>query len=216
MSVAAYPKKVIRNFENYGFMITLQKMIMNFIKPLFNNVAYRFYRIDLNTIQTKPVEREDFQFKLLCNKDLDLIQQIEQMEEWLEDILQEKLNSGSICLVALNGQNVAGFNLVSFGQVYIPLIEKWRTFKVNEAWSEQITVHKNYRRRGLASDIRYLIFHELKSRGIGFFYGAALKNNHGSLRLACKVGFALIYDLHFVKFFGIKKWSLHRIVDQNV
>lgn len=216
MSVAVYPKKVIRNFGNYGIVITIQKMFMNFIKPFFNYVVYRFYLINLNAIPFKSIERKDFQFKFLSSDDTQLIEQIEQMEEWLENLLQKRLKAGSICLVVLKGPHVVGFNLVSFGKIYIPLVEQWRTFDKNEAWSEQITVHKNYRRRGLASDIRYRIFNELKSMGISYFYGAALRNNYGSLSLACKVGFKLIYDLHFVKFLGIKNWSIKRLTEKNV
>ena len=59
------------------------------------------------------------------------------------------LKYGGLCVVALDGEKVAGFNLVSFNEVYIPLLELKKKFRKDQAWSEQITVSKDYRKQGL-------------------------------------------------------------------
>jgi hypothetical protein len=77
------------------------------------------------------------------------------MEEWLEGRLASKLAKGSLCLVAMDGNIVAGFNLVGFGEVHMPLVNGKRIFRNGSAWSEQITVNTKYRGKGLGSELRY-------------------------------------------------------------
>ena len=77
----------------------------------------------------------------------------------------------------------------------------------DEAWSEQITVQKDYRKRGLACEIRYQVFNVLKQRGIKSFYGAALIKNTGPLKLARRVGFSELKDIYFYKVLGRRSWK---------
>ena len=93
------------------------------------------------------------------------------MEEWLKGKVASRLEAVGLCLVALDGERVAGFNLVSLGEGRIPLIGLRRDLRENEVWSDQITVSKNYRDKGLGSTLRYRIFKELKKRGVRRIYG---------------------------------------------
>jgi hypothetical protein len=133
--------------------------------------------------------------------------QIEKMEEWLHGKLIKKLEKNSICLVALDKEKVIGFNLISFGEVYIPLLKLRKALKGDEAWSEQISIHKDYRKIHLASDLRYCVFEELKKRKTKTFYGSALVSNESSLNLAHKLGFANLMDIHFTRCLIFKSWK---------
>ena len=125
--------------------------------------------------------------------------------------MKKKLKGQTICLAALDNGKVAGFNLVSFGEIYIPLVKLTRKISDDAAWSEQITVSKDYRRMGLGSELRYRIFSELKRRDIRKFCGGTLRDNLASLGLARQLGFREVEDIHFLKLFGFKKWKYDEV-----
>jgi RimJ/RimL family protein N-acetyltransferase len=139
----------------------------------------------------------------------------------LQASVERRLRDGALCLAALDGRTVAGFNLVSFGRTRIDLIEAERSFR-KHAWSEQITVNPDYRGRGIASELRYRIFAELKARGIAKFYGGALALNEPSLKLARKVGFREIAEVRYrrVLYFRARSWKRlepsHRNSDEKL
>jgi GNAT superfamily N-acetyltransferase len=183
----------------------MKKIVWYMLNPFIKYTVYRVYRIELDKLVPREVARNDLVFKFIDWEDAAAIQEIEGMEEWLSGKVGSKLQNG-LCLVALDKGKIVGFNLIAFGEVFLPLIETKRPLADNEAWSEQITVRKSYRKKGIAVDLRYIVFSELKRREIKVFYGAALKENKPSLKLARKVGFEEITDIYFYKIFGCKKW----------
>jgi GNAT superfamily N-acetyltransferase len=198
--------KIKRNIEDYGLYATTKKAVGHLVSPLYISRLYTVYAIDLSTTAVPKTENNHFAFRLLTLKDKHYIREIEAMEEWLNGRLEQRLRSGGLCLAALDGECLVGFNLIVFGKVEIPLIMKEKVFGPHEAWSEQITVKKEYRKQGVASALRYQIFTELKHRGIQEFYGGALRSNRASLKLAEKVGFREVADVHFIKILGRKTW----------
>ena len=192
-------KKIQRNLNDYGFSITLEKIISNLIKPVYENRTYRIYRLELDEFHNIPSQENSFIYKIINKNDTSIIKQIEDMEEWLQGKVNSMLEDGDLCLVALDGEKVAGFNLVSFGEVFIPLINHTRKLRHKEAWSSQITVNKNYRRKGLGTALRHRIIEKLKKRGIEKLYGGTLIANEPNLKLSRKVGFKEIIDVQYLK-----------------
>lgn len=205
-------KKIHRNLRDYGILSTSIKSARYLLSPLFQHQVYRIYCLDLKTWAGRERRALKFTFQFAGPGDVEIIRQIEAMEEWLLGKVQGKLKMKSICLVALDNNRVAGFNLVSFGEIYMPLVRLSRKIADNEAWSEQITVSKNYRRMGLGSEMRYRVFDELKRRNIWKVCGGALRDNTASLGLARQLGFREVEDIHFLKFFGFKKWKYDEVV----
>ena len=204
--------KVRRNLEDYGWGITIQKVLAYFVRSVYFRQVYRIYRINLGA--TKPLEdsgKRNFIFKILTAQDASLIAQVENIAEWLHRQLQGKIAAGQLCLVALDGENVAGFNLIDFEQATIVLVNLQKKLRNGFAWSEHVAVKKEFRRTGLASQLRYRIFEELKRRGIRRLYGGTLRSNMASLRLTRSVGFKEIGDIHYRKFFSIENWQYKRI-----
>ncbi len=204
-------KKVLRNLNDYSFSITLRKIISYLIQPVYENRTYRIYRFDMENLQEIPLRESVFAFKVIDKSDTGIIRQIEDMEEWLKGKVASMLEAGGLCLVVLDGEWVVGFNLVSLGEGRIPLIGLRRDLRENEVWSDQITVSKNYRGKGLGSALRYRIFKELKERGIGKIYGGTQISNLASLNLARKVGFKEIADVQYLKILNKKKLRFKRI-----
>ena len=110
-----------------------------------------------------------------------------------------------ICLVDLDNNKVAGFNLITFGKIYIPLINLTKTFNSYQAWSEHIAVRKDYRKKGLATQLRYRIFAELKQMNIKRLYGGTLISNIPALKLARKLGFKEFVEVDYLKLFGFSR-----------
>jgi len=70
---------------------------------------------------------------------------------------------GRKCLVALDGKRVAGFNLVSFERIHLPVVHYRRPW-VRTRPSRADHVSRDYRGKGLAATLRFEIFRALKPR----------------------------------------------------
>ena len=217
MAALRFIRQLKRNLRDYGLSITLRKCLTFLAGVLCKRTVYRIYRIDLEHWSGREPGCDGLTYGFIGPEDTDAIAQIEGLEEWLQETLCRRLGQGALCLVARDGGNVAGFNLVSFGRVWIPLLETEWSFGPHQAWSEQITVHPQYRGYGIASELRYRVFDALKSRRVRLFYGGALPFNIASLKLARRVGFQEILDVHYRRVLGFyKRWRYVRLAQRTV
>jgi GNAT superfamily N-acetyltransferase len=205
-------RKFARNVQDHGVLTALRKTVAFLIKPIYETRVYRLYRVDFQCDRTDlPAEIEGVDFRFITASDSDAIQQIESQSEWLDGTVQKRLKEGVVCIAAFEGGQLAGFNLVSFGEVYMPLVNLRRRFRTNEAWSEQIATVKTFRKKGLASNLRYHMFQELRKRGIRRFYGGALIDNIPSLKLAQRVGFHEFVDIRYRRILTSSKRYYRRV-----
>ena len=210
--MSGLPHKVQRNLQDYGWHITIKKALAYLVRSVYFRQVYRIYRINLDA--TKPPEElknHNFTFKILTAQNVDMIAQIESIAEWLRGQLTEAISAGQMCLVALDGDEVAGFNLINFDHATLVLVNLKKKLRRDFAWSEHIAVKKKFRKTGLGSQLRFRIFQELKRRGIRRLYGGTLRSNIASLNLARSVGFKEIGDIHYRKFFSFEKWRYKRV-----
>jgi len=198
MKIDIIIKKARRNLNDFGVCGLLSKGLQYLIKSFYVRRTFRVYRIALSAEQFPEDVPEGVLIRLIDTGDTDAISQIENMEEWLHGEVLGKLSHG-LCVVAFDGPRVVGFNLVVFDDAYIPLLNLHKHLRPHHAWSEQITVLKAYRKRELASALRYRVFSELQKRGIRTFYGGTLTSNIPSQKLATKVGFQFIADVQYLK-----------------
>lgn len=205
-------KKIKRNKEDYGLLTVVKKILLTFLAPVYEKKIYRIYKIDLNDF--KSLQKNTFcsyNVRIITPKDTKMITEIEDMAEWLHGHLYSIIEKGGLCFGSFNGKHLIGFNLILFGDVFIPLVKFKKHFQEHEAWSAQISVYRDYRRKGVATDLRYQVFHELKIRGIKNLYGGCLIENLPNLWLTRKVGFREIGNIYYLKLFFIKKWDYKRI-----
>ncbi len=165
------PRKFVRNLEDYGTRIAFQKSLKYLTRPIYNEIEFILYEIDLSKAEGKEIINRNLEFKLIDINDHDSICQIEEMEEWLKGELKTKLESNGICMVVLDDNKLAGFNLATTGAGYITLLKLKIATDPVEAWSEHIAIHKNYRGRKLANDLRNSFYSELQKTGIKALYG---------------------------------------------
>ena len=155
--------KVYRNWQDYGWYITIKKTLAYLVRSVYFRQVHRIYRINLEA--TKPsmdFEKNHFTFEILTSQNLDMISQIENITEWLRGRLTEAVAAGQVCLVALDGDEAAGFNLINFDDATLILVNLKKKLRNGIAWSEHIAVKKGFRKTGLGSQLRFRIFQELR------------------------------------------------------
>lgn len=209
--------KVRRNWEDYGWSTAAKKTLAYLLRVVYFQQVYRIYRIKLEDA-APPGEGnvQDFQFRMLTARDTDAIAQIEGIAEWLRGRLRGAIAAGQPCLVAMDGDRVAGFNLIRMDRATLVLVNQTRRLHPRCAWSEHIAVCKDYRRSGLGAQLRFRIFQELKRRGVRRLYGGTLVTNSASLALARSVGFREIADVHYRKILSFKKWRYVRVRSETL
>jgi L-amino acid N-acyltransferase YncA len=211
-------KKFLRNLKDYGFLIATKKVITYPLEKVYRRKDYLIYKKDL--IKYIPNEKSnplfEYRFYESHNINEQTIKQILAMEEWLIDKINSILKHGGLCVVALDGDKVAGFNIVSFNEVYIPLLEMSKKFRNDQAWSEQITVSNDYRKQGLGSILRYKMFNELKNRGFRWLYGGTMWDNWSNIELSKKVGFEIFVKVSLKRLLKNKKYTYHRIYSNQL
>ncbi len=209
-------RKFERNLQDHSLKVALRKGFAYVFRFAYEDNVYRLYKIDLLRCDTElPTDIEDVTFRFLTPADEAGIRQIEDNSEWLRGTVKQRLLAGAVCVAAFEGEQLAGFNLVSFGEVVMPLVGLSRRFRHDEAWSEQIATVKAFRRKGLASQLRYRIFEELRRRGIRKFYGGALRDNLPSLVLARRVGFREFVEIRYTRLFTRRKWRYLRVSHES-
>ena len=190
---------------------TLKKSAAALFGVLYETRTYRIYRKNVGAADDENALSEDFEYRVVRPEDQSAIRQIEDVAEWLAGSVKRKITEGALCVAAFEGDSLAGFNLVAFGEVHIPLLNMDRRFRKNQAWSEHIAVLKAFRKRGLAVDLRRKVIRELKQRKVRWLYGGTLVTNEPALRLTRKAGFKEIVDIVYRKVLFRKLWLYKRI-----
>ena len=193
-------------------------MILYPVTTIYKRKDYLIYRKDLNAYVPNNKTNPSFEYKFYDHNNMDnkVVRQILAMEEWLIDKIEFIIKHGGLCIIAMDGDKIAGFNLVSFNEVYMPLIEINKKFRKHQAWSEQITVSKDYRKQGLGSILRYKMFNELKERGYKYLYGGTMWDNWSNIELSKKVGFEIFVKVSFKRLFKNKKYTYQRIYSNQL
>ena len=164
-------RKFLRNINDYGLWISLKKIAGFSLNPFYQKKAFILYKINIEATPKRTSPKNGLVFKLLKPEDTIFINQIEEMEEWLEGKVKPKLLAGGMCMAVIQNDRLIGFNLASLGEGFIPLLKLKVITRPDEAWSEQITIHKDYRREGLGSELRNRFYVELRKKGIKALYG---------------------------------------------
>lgn len=211
MLLAGAKKKFLRNYRDYGLTSALGKSFTHAFRFIYFSNTYRIYRKNINGSEQEVDCGQGLCFRTVKPGEESITAQIEEMEEWLADKVGDMLGKGALCIAVMDGDRLAGFNIASFGDIEMPLVSTSRRMRPDEAWSEQITVSRDYRGRGVATKLRRKMFLELGRMGIRRFYGGTLPSNRANLALSRKVGFQEIADIRYRKVLHARRWQVKRV-----
>jgi RimJ/RimL family protein N-acetyltransferase len=204
--ISIFIKRIKVSIRDFGVKHTISRGILDVI--LGKIVLFRKYIIyekDLPPSSAPELRNPDIQFSFLSANDKELIEKIEDLSAISRELITERISGGGYCIVAKNKNNVVGFNLVSVGRSRIRFLDVFLNLADTEAWSEQITVSLEYRRGGLASDLRHLMFSHLADRGFSKLIGGYVPFNVKSGLLAKKLGFVETERITLLRIFGWEK-----------
>lgn len=210
-----FKKKFIRNVKDYGLWTSIKKSTSFLIKSVYQKITYIIYELNVQSIQKKEINRSDYEFKILTIEDDNFINQIEDMEEWLKGELKKSLITNGICMAIIKKNKVAGFNWVTLGEGTIPLLKLRVITKPDEAWSEQITIHKDFRREGLANQLRTKFYNELKKMRVKALYGHRQGWNIASKMSAQKYTYKELVKADYIKILNIKRFRYAKLTSDQ-
>jgi len=215
-NIIIFKKKFTRNFRDYGLFVCLKKAIFYLAKPIYEKTNVVLFKTDIKNIDEKELYQSNLGYKWVESKDTYIIKQIEEMEEWLTGKLESSIGNKKLCLAALKNNEAIGFYLISVSEIYLPFLCLQVLLKDDEAFGEQVTVQKKYRRQGVSLEIRSVAYMELKKRGIKKIYSTALANNFGSLKSIKRGGGKRIGQLIYQNVFQSKQLCLIKKSGQKI
>jgi len=195
-----------------GHSFVQKKLTCRLIFPPFERRVLRIYRADLNGQFPAPATvPAGLEFRFLRAEDEQPLRQIEKLEDWPKGSLS--IAEDVFCLAALCADQVVGFHLVKLGQVLIPFVQAERIFRPGEAWSELLSVARDFHGKGVDACLRSLSIEGLRALGARRLYGGTRRSNLAALGLARKAGFVEVADVEFVRLLHLKSWRCHRAED---
>jgi len=102
---------------------------------------------------------------------------------------------------------------LTFGLVSLPFVQLQRIFRPGEAWSEQLSVARDFRGTGVGSCLRRRSFEGLRAMGAKRLYGGTSRSNLAALGVARKAGFVEVADVEYVRILHLRSWRCHRAED---
>ena len=181
------------------------------LRHLFLTRQFIIYEKQLVDLDNLNLRNPHLEFSFISEDSHEILQQIEELNGISQDFVTKKLVDGGECLVATDTARLAGFNLVSYGDIYMHYLERNLMLSNSEVWSEQIFASQPYRQAGVATDLRHIMFHHLAKKGYTKLIGGYLPYNVGAGILAKNLAFVEKEKVTLVKIFGWKKYLVHRL-----
>lgn len=215
MHLKTVKRRFFRNLHDYGFWICLKKFVSSVLRAFYKNVNVIIYRLDIESNVKEPINLSSFAFKLLSDRDHEEIAQVEEMAEWLEGKLKYNLVTKKLCMASFDNNKLIGFYLASFEEVFIPQLSLRVILRPDQVWAEEIMIHRKYRGKGLATELKYRIYLELQNRGINTLYACVSVYNKASLKSAEKFELTKAFHVKYLKFLSFKKLIFWEILNNK-
>lgn len=152
---------------------------------------------------------EGFEFSIFGRQDVEAIAEIQERQGYVgKQRVMENFETGDTCLgLKMDGQ-IAAFTWFSTGDrgsiLYSP------SLKENEAYLYDVYVLEDFRRRNLATALRYKSYEILLEMGRDTFYSLTESSNKPSMRLKKKLGARPVFLGAYVKLF--RKWVFRPVL----
>jgi hypothetical protein len=207
-----YKRKTMVSLGNLGVKYTIRRILEEtMLKKLFLFRNFIIYDKDLTKLNNVRLQNPKLKFSFISEDNPEILEELEEISGFSRDLIMERLQTGSDCLVAMEGNKVVGFNMVSFGNVYIHYLEQYMNLLESEAWNEQISVSNQYRYQGIAADLRNVMFKHLKEKDYARCIGGTLQINVKARMLARRTGFIEREKVTFIRMLKRKKYYSQKL-----
>lgn len=210
--LSLYWRKATVALRDLGIKHMLRRVMEEaLLRHLFLTRQYILYEKQLTELDSVQLRNPQLNFSFISADSHKILHQIEELSGLSQEMVSEMLIDGGECLVAMDDDNLAGFNLISYGDIYIHYLERNLMLSESEVWSEQIFVSLPYRETGVATDLRQIMFHHLADKGYTKLIGGYLPYNVSAGMLAKSLGFIEKEKVTLVKIFGWKKYFVRKL-----
>jgi ribosomal protein S18 acetylase RimI-like enzyme len=201
----------IHKTQDYYRKFGLWKTILNFLdrRGIFKRKVFIFLERELkdsisgqeakNSGDLVRVEKED----LKNNID-------KYLYEWFEkDKALKRLEAGNVLLVVKDGEKMIYYEWLEFAKVDIPYLDLSFLIPDGIAYVASMYTEPEYRRRGIASKAKPLVYKYLRERGCRRTFCIITPDNEVAQRINKKVGYkeyqtVIYWRLLFLKYYCVK------------
>ena len=169
--------------------------ILNFIVrnlPIQHKFAHSGILMKKCFNEMEPIQIESKEYSFVLAGPVEIRQIVSHPETNRLNPYNRRLDSGHLCYCAKKGNNVAAFIWVNFksGGFLFGRDDELIFFPINNrsAFHYDIYTYSDYRRCGIASQLKLFIFARLREMGIKYVYGYIDLSNLPSLRINLRTG----------------------------
>ena len=210
--LSLYVTKTKVALRDSGVKHTLRRILEEtLLGKLYLSRQFIVYEKQLTELDPVRLGNPNLSFSFVSLDNQDILEQMEKLSGWPQDLVATRLADSGECLVAVDNNGLAGFNLVGYGNIYIHYLDRHLTLSDSEAWSYQIFVSPPYRRSGVATDLRHIMFRHLASKGYTKLLGGYLSSNVKAGMLAESLGFVEREKVTLVKMLNWKRYRVQSL-----
>jgi len=211
-NVSVHLTKVSVSLRDLGLRHTLKRITEDILfRKLFLFRNYFIVEKQLDGAGQVELRNPQLDFKFIHADDSEILKQIQLLSGLTRGLVLKLLNNGGECVVAIDNGNMVGFNLVSTGQVYLRYLCGHVSLSNKQAWSEQTAIKPSYRRTGVSSDLRHIMFDHLARKGYSQVIGGYVPANKNAALVDKKLGYVVREKVTLYKVLWWRKYLVKRL-----
>ncbi len=194
--------KSLYYLECEGWKAFVDKAIDKILTPLFVQNRILIYKFTGDKPVPVAVHARAI-FKELFISELPRLEKVMYQDR---KAIERRFKKGDRCFAAEIDGRVAHYTWVSFGEEYLPSIEKRIKVRENEAYIYNVYTVPSFRREGLFSYVLGQILRRLHDSSYKRLWVSVLSNNISSQTAFEKLGFKKDKEIGYLRFLAFKKY----------
>jgi GNAT superfamily N-acetyltransferase len=198
--------------RDYYRKFGLWKTILNFFdrRGIFKRKVFIFLELELEDSISDQEPKSSVDLVRVGKEDLKNVDKY--LYEWFEkEEALKSLEAGNVLLVVKDEEKMIFYQWLEFTKVDLPYLDLSFFIPDGTVYTAYMYTEPEYRRRGIASRAKPLMFNYLKENGFRRTLSIIASNNTESLRLNKKVGFkeyqtVIYWRLLFLKYYCVKDY----------
>jgi RimJ/RimL family protein N-acetyltransferase len=196
-----------RNFyREFGLWKTILRFIENI--GVFKRRVFTFLEMELKDSISVQEQNHGINLARVGKEDLEKVGQY--LYKWFEkEEAMKRLEAGNVLLVVKDEEKMVFYQWIEFAKIDLPYLNLSFFIPDGTACMAYMYTKPEYRRKGIASKAKPLVFKFLRKNGILRAFSVIAPNNAESLRINKKFGFkeyqtVIYWRLLFLKYYCVK------------